>query len=1085
MKQKQVKVKLKLKVKLEIKNMDKFSEDTYVDLWNVNKIYEKIQDNGDDRIVYDMCDGPPFVSGKLHMGHLSISVIKSALFNYHSMTGKKVLTKLGYDCHGLPIESLVIKEKGYSFDSLPDIEQFNRECSETIDRYSGSWTPNFQKIGRLADFDNVYMTRDKNYMETCIWVFQQLYQKGLVYIGNKVMAYSYELNTPLSNFEASQNYKDIETNSIYVGFKFYDNTYFVAWTTTPWTLPMNMALCVNPDITYCRIAIDGDDNKYIIGKSMIKNFISKKTKFTIEEEYLGKDLENLEYESIFGESKNKIFMDPYVKEEGVGTSIVHMAPAFGEDDYRVCEKYGIVSNETIDEYCPVDLQGKFTLDDINLNGKLVFECNDIIRQYLKDKKVLFGNRLYKHSYPHCYRTDSPLIYRTVKSIFIRVSELKDRMIELNKKITWHPKKIGTNFSLWLENGKDWAVSRFRSYGTPIPIWVNDSDPSDMICIGSIDELKEYGSIDGEDISDISNLHPEHINKIKIIDEDKTYTRVPDIFDCWFESGCSPMAQIHYPFNPESKVIEDRDFLTDFICEGMDQTRGWFYTLLVISTAIMDKPAYENVMCMGLVLDKDGKKFSKKLGNYEDPMKLIEKYDADTIRTYILSSHLGNADPLKFNEQYIRDTKKVFIPYYNAVEFFMSYTKFFEEIKGGKFKYIEMESLTNIIDIWFVNRVRKLIIDVRKYMDTYMVNHAVKILLSFVDDLTNWYIKFNRTRLKGNDGLDEMNISLNVLYYGLTNYTKLLAPFAPFYSEYAYSLLMNYNDDKKEESVLLDKYPESEDYDEDILKVFADYKEISVASRILRSSTMTHKSIKTPLNKIIICADKDYLEKLSKNINCIYDELNCYTFEFEAMEDSVQYTIVIDHKKIGKKFRDESKNIKKYILKLDQDELKKVDEYGYIEYHDKDGKKEIIKNDMYQIKLVPVLEESDIIKSMICQSGVMVKIDHTYNEEINKKEQMRTLQSAIQQKRNDMGLKSWNKIILLVDIGLESYANIKDYIKLENADIITKVDFGEVDDKYDNEEIINDDEKVETLFNHTIRGMDKNYEIKLYICHRKK
>jgi isoleucyl-tRNA synthetase len=1071
------------KDKLSDDRTREFSEDHILKLWDVKNVYEKMVSRDTDE-SYFICDGPPFVSGNLHMGHLSISVIKSTLFNYHNMIGKKVFTKLGYDCHGLPIESLVIREQGYKYDSIPDIPIFNLKCSQTIDKYSGLWTPNFKKIGRLANYDDVYMTRDKNYMETCLWAFKQLYEKDLVYIGNKVMAYSYELNTPLSNFEASQNYKDIETKSIYVGFKCDINTYLVAWTTTPWTLPMNMAICVNPSMIYTKFSIEGDDEKkYIIAKDMIKNFITKRQKIIIEEEFTGKDLENKEYETIYG-GTGIVLNDNYVTDKGIGTGIIHIAPAFGEDDYRVCENYGMVTNENIDEYCPVDQFGRFTLEDPLLKGKLVFDCNDIIKTVLKDNKVLFGTKLYKHSYPFCDRTDTPLIYRTTKSFFIRVTKLKDRMIELNKLVNWYPSNIGKNFEKWLENAKDWGVSRFRHYGTPIPIWVNDLDQTDMICLGSIEEIMDVGTIHGEKITDITNLHPEILNNVKIIDGEKTYSRVLDIFDCWFESGCSPMAQVHYPFDPASRNIEEKDFLSDFICEGMDQTRGWFYTLLVLSTAIFDKPAYENVMCMGLVLDSNGKKFSKKLGNYCDPMDLVETYGSDIIRSYILRSQLGNGEPLKFNESNISETMKYFIPYYNSIEFFKTYVKVANDIMDHKIviENINIDLLSNIFDIWFLNRLKQLTNEVRQLVDTYKVNHAMNKLLAFIDDLTNWYIKFNRSRLKGNDGIHEMNVSLNILYHGLMTYTKLLAPFTPFYSDHTYLQLATYSTDMVvKDSVLLEDYPEIDDYDETILDIFDKYREISMASRTLRHTTINHSSLKVPLKKVIICTNDEIIGKLEPNIHCLKDELNCDMITFETIDSSMTYKVTPNLPNIGKEFRGESKKIVKFLSSLEHDFLESAYVNGVIEY-DNDSKKIILNSKHYKLSKIPKEETSDNIKSFYCKSGILVKIDHTYDHDINIREQMRILQSTIQQKRNEMELKSWNKIRLLVDSKLK--LDITDYVKLENSDIIMDVDFDEKQEEYIEGKIINDEIKTEVLFKHTIKFIGEEFDIHLFIHHTK-
>jgi isoleucyl-tRNA synthetase len=833
----------------------------YVKKWQNDGLYKKIIEKNVDNPEFFLMDGPPFVSGNLHPGHGAISAIKSTIFNYKSMKGYKCDFKLGYDCHGLPVENLVAKE--HNLDTLDKIKEmgldkFNKLCDDTITKYSQSWTPLFQRFGRLADFDDTYMTRDIKFMESCLWAFKELWKKDLVYKGNKVMAYSYGCQTPLSNFEASQNYQEKKTKSVYVLYevdnkenKSSDTYYLIAWTTTPWTLPMNMALCVNGNVDYVAVTIDDSNKRYILAKNCIKNVFTEKQKVTVVQEYKGKDLLGLKYMTQFPYINNinningatnikhihTIVADNYVSDcEKVGTGIVHLAPAFGEDDFRVCYDNMIVNNVTVSKYCPIDNEGKFTdiIDDYK--GILVFDSEEKIRIDLKKKGLLFKTELYSHNYPYCWRTDTPLIYRTTESYYIRVTAIKDRLIEINKTINWHPKEIGENrFHHWLSNAKDWAVSRFRFYGTPIPIWINEN--GETLCIGSIAELEE---LSGEKIT---NLHPEYVNKIIIKNSKGTFKRIPDIFDCWFESGVVPIGQIHYPFSSTS--IDNKQYLSDLICEGMDQTRGWFYTLLVISCALFDRSPYKNVICTGMILDKDGKKFSKKLGNFIDLNESLNIYGADVMRAYFVGSPVVHADSLYFDNTFIDRIKKRFIPYINGVKFWIEHTLNYikqNNVENLMIENIEDLQVTNIMDKWLIIRTNKLIMNVNEHMDKYQFGNAVNVLLEYANDLTNWYIKLNRDRLKGQESNSEWKMSIIVLYNVIMIYAKLWTPITPFLSEHIFQHLKvcSYKY-KNVESILLTKYPEPIDIgiDEHTLSIMNDLQRICVMVRNLKDCTNVH------------------------------------------------------------------------------------------------------------------------------------------------------------------------------------------------------------------------------------------------------
>lgn len=1029
-------------------------EDSIMKIWSIdgNNIYNRMINKNKNKEVFNFTDGPPFVSGNLHPGHAAVSSTKSALFNYKIMKGFNCPFKMGYDCHGLPIENLVCKEQ--KLDTLDKIHNiglstFNQLCEDTIQRYSSSWTPLFQRLGRFADFNDTYMTRDKDFMETCIWIFKELYKKGLVYKGNKVMAYSYACQTPLSNFEASQNYKDKETKSIYVGFeldnKSENKEFLVAWTTTPWTLPSNLALCVNDNLDYVKIKLQNsnDNNTYILGKNSIRHLFGKKTKYTILNEFKGSELVGFEYKPLFTYMNNvdlqnnhtrtyKVLSDNYVTEGNIGTAIVHQAPAFGEDDFRVCDKNNIVNNVTVSNYCPLDECGRYTDVVSDYKGRVVFDCDEDIRQHLKQTGNLIRTEKYIHSYPYCWRTDTPLIYRTTESYYIKVTALKDRLVELNQTVSWHPKEVGSNrFHQWLSNTKDWAVSRFRFYGTPIPLWV--SDDGDTICVGSIAELEELSG------STINNLHPEYVNDIIIVKDGKSYTRIPDIFDCWFESGAVPFAQLHYPFNPESKVLDTRDYLSDFICEGMDQTRGWFYTLLVLSTAILDKAPYRNVMCTGMILDKYGNKFSKKHGNFVDPMVTINQFGSDILRTYFINSPLMHASPLKFDENIIDRLKKRLLPYINGVKFWIEHTmNLMKKLNITTYIIDELKSyeLTNLMDRWLVSLTNNLVIKVVSFMDSYQLGRAIDLLLEYVDNLTNWYIKFNRDRLKGLCGIEEWKLSSKVLYNVLMTYCRLWAPFTPFLSEHLYKHLHICSDRFKDiESVLLTDYPEQSDIkiDRESLLLMKELQKICQMVRTMRDKSNNHKSKVVPLFECTIYHDNTkYLELLESHMDIIRSDINCFTVQFEQLKDNVIIKVKPNRKTIGQTFRREAKEVVNLITNQSPEYMLSVYEgRQQFEYNSK-----ILTNEFYELSRVP--KETIETKNIMCmiESDLMVSVNHTYNEKVHNIYQVKQLRSAIQNIRKKMSLRPWNSITVILDNKYSSPETITElYNELKNVDII--------------------------------------------------
>jgi isoleucyl-tRNA synthetase len=960
-------------------------------LWKEHELYKNLQEKEkQSSSEFRFMDGPPFVSGSLHMGHLLVSSLKSSYLNFMRMHNFKCDNKLGYDCHGLPIESVVCKKLNVFTKSEIEklsIEKFNGTCKKLIQEYSHSWEPLFDSIGRWADFQHTYKTMDVEFMETVWWIFSEMWKRKLIYKGCKVMPYSYGCQTPLSNFEATLNYKEITTRTVYVYFPLADdpNTGFVVWTTTPWTLPSNVAICVNPNITYV-ICTDESNKKYILSESTVHNVKIKFTK--VEFYHKGSELVGMKYVSPFDFIKTKFYkviQDNYVEDNpDIGTGIVHIAPAFGEDDFRVCQN--ILSFDEIRSTCLVDDEGNSIIYKKN-----VFDCDKDIVKFLKEKNILVHEQSYNHSYPFCYRTDTPLIYRVVDSFFVEVTKFKDKLIEMNKKINWYPEFIGDKrFNNWLENIKDWGISRSRYFGTPIPVWM--SSDGDMITVSSIDELVKLANLSERPI----DLHREFIDKITITINDKVYSRVSDVFDCWFESGSVPYGQIHYPFE-NSHAFDDREFLSDFITEGLDQTRGWFYTLLVIATAISQKPPFKNVICTGLILDSKGVKLSKKYGNFVDPSELITKYGADILRVYLLSSVAVNADSLLFKESEIVRLKQKIIPYINAVKFLLEFYINFRKSHDQKIGFVETSS--NLTDKWILEKTCDLRVNTEQMMFKFDISGAVSEIINYIEDLTNWYLKLNRDRFKGSYGIDEQITSLSVLYTVIYEYNLITAPFMPFLSEYIYQHIKKISNETTDFVHKLSYPTSSRNFD--ISKVFSRVQCMAHIIRTIRDESSTHKSVKIPIKSCVIMNSKKIiLEDMSKIVELIQEEVNVLEFKYEVTrDDAIKYVVKPNMKVMGKKYRKNISDKIKFIESLTFDVLKQFYEKKITSYLD-------ISCEDFEITKITTSDDKLQIKEF---EDCIVKVDLTYDEDIHNKFQMRKLTCDIQQTRKFLDLHPWNKI----------------------------------------------------------------------------
>uniref|UniRef100_A0A1B0D7A9 Isoleucine--tRNA ligase, cytoplasmic n=1 Tax=Phlebotomus papatasi TaxID=29031 RepID=A0A1B0D7A9_PHLPP len=639
-------------------------EEKVLEYWKKERCFEKCLQQ------YTFYDGPPFATGLPHYGHILAGTIKDVVTRYAHQQGYHVDRRFGWDCHGLPIEYEIDKALGVK---TPEdiaklgIKKYNDECRKIVMRYANEWEQIIGRMGRWIDFKNDYKTLYPTYMESLWWVFKQLYQKGMVYKGVKVMPYSTACTTPLSNFESGQNYKEVVDPAVTVTFPILDdpdNAMMIGWTTTPWTLPSNLSLCVNPDLDYVKVKEVSSGRVIILMEARLEAVFKTPKSYEILERFPGKKLEGLKYQPLFDyflkykEVAFRVLVDSYVTEES-GTGVVHQAPYFGEDDYRVCLANKIITRDQ-EIICPVDASGRFTSEVRDFQGQHVKDADKNIIALLKKTGRLYHAGQTKHSYPFCWRSDTPLIYKAVPSWFIRVEHMSERLLNASSHTYWVPDFVKEKrFGNWLRSARDWAVSRNRYWGTPIPIWLNDD--GEIVVVGSIEELYQESGVR------VSDLHREIVDAIEIPSKKpggKPLRRIDEVFDCWFESGSMPFAQLHYPF--ENSEDFDMRFPADFIAEGIDQTRGWFYTLLVISTALFDKAPFKNLIANGLVLASDGQKMSKRKKNYPDPMEVVNVYGADALRLYLINSPVVRAENLRFKEEGVRDiVKDVFLPWYNA------------------------------------------------------------------------------------------------------------------------------------------------------------------------------------------------------------------------------------------------------------------------------------------------------------------------------------------------------------------------------------------------------------------------------------
>ena len=975
-------------------------EHEILDFWDRESIFQQSLKNTKDKKPYIFYDGPPFATGLPHHGHLVASTIKDVVPRYWTMKGRYVMRRFGWDCHGLPVEHEIDKKLGMSAQDAVNslgVKGYNDECRAIVQRYVSEWRQTITRIGRWVDFENDYKTMDTWFMESVWWAFKQLWDKGLVYQGMKVVPVSTELGTPLANFEATSNYKDVQDPAITVLLKIIDREeYLAVWTTTPWTLPSNLAVCVGADIDYCLVEDPGTGLKFYLAEERISAYEDKGC-FTIQSSIKGDGLAGLSYEPPFDyflDEREKgafvVLSDDYVTTDS-GTGLVHQAPAFGEEDYRVLNESGIEAF-----VCPVGLDGRFTSEVTDLEGQHVKEADKQIVAALKDQGKLFKQEVIQHSYPYCYRSDTPLIYRAIPSWYVAVTNIKENLLNANRKISWIPGHIKSGrFGNFLDGAIDWAISRNRVWGTPIPVWQNDLS-GDFVCIGSIDELAQKTGVTLDD------LHRENVDQLtfQIDGEEGNYHRIEEVLDCWFESGSMPYAQLHYPF--ENAEVFESGFPAEFIAEGLDQTRGWFYTLTVLAAGLFDQPAFRNVIVNGLVMAQDGKKMSKSLRNYTPPDALMEEFGADALRLYSINSGLVKGEELRFSDSGVKDmVRRALLPWYNAFSFLKTYSEI-DDWSPDKGVHVG----NNILDLWVGSRLQTLKARVSEEMEGYRLYNVVPNLFNFIEDLTNWYIRLNRSRFWASDVDADKIAAFSTLYEALIELSKIMAPFAPFLSEHLYRSLFALGGGKAQPtSVHLCDYPIADPSKAD--------SELEGSVRLMQQVVLLGRQkreeekigLRTPLSTLtIIHQDKALLQIMESLEVYLKDELNVRTVKYSADEEHyLQVKTKANYQLLGKELGGRMKGFADLIGALSNEQVNLLQKNGNVTLI-LDGVSRSFTDE--EILLVREPREGS---SAISNGSVSIELDCALTPELIRGGYAREVVNRIQRARKEAGLEVSDRI----------------------------------------------------------------------------
>lgn len=996
-------------------------EEAILKFWKENSLIEKGLKANEGKEPFVFYDGPPFATGLPHYGHILAGTLKDIVPRYWVMKGRYVERRWGWDCHGLPVEFEVENELGLH--GHRDVEKygvakFNEACRSIVMRYTKEWEEVITRTGRWVDFENKYRTMDTPFMETVWWVVKQLWEKNLIFEGHRVMPYSWRISTPLSNFEAGLNYKEVQDPALTVRFKSVTkNRYFLAWTTTPWTLPSNLALAVNAEVDYVEIKETATTEHYVLAESRLPAYYKLENEYEIVSKFKGKELENETYEPLFPHFKDKksegafrILLGEYVTASD-GTGLVHTAPAFGEEDFEICRKYKI---PIVD---PTDFEGKFTEELPEFKGLNIKDADKEIIKYLKAKNAIVKHETLVHSYPFCWRSDTPLMNKAISTWFVRLEPLKEDLLKNNKKTRWVPEHLRDGrFGNWLENARDWNISRNRFWGTPIPIW-RDED-GEMHCVGSIEELEK---LTGKKVTD---LHKHFIDDLtfKSPKTGKLMRRIPEVLDCWFESGSMPYGQLHYPFENKEKL--EKNFPAHFIAEGTDQTRGWFYTLSVIATALFNKPPFQNVIVNGLVLAEDGKKMSKRLKNYPDPKSILDNFGADALRAYLMSSPASHAEDLRFSEGGVKEViRSVLLPLWNAYSFLVTYARA-DQWEPTQFKGESLDHLENDLDRWIISRLQSLVKNVEEKMEVYHLYEVVPQVIGFIDDLTNWYIRLNRRRFWGEEKTADKEAAYATLYSTILEFSKILAPILPFITEEIYQNLRVKN--KSPDSVHLCAYPEQ--------KQGRIFQELEVQMALIqnvvsmgRNARNTNKlKTRQPLRELLVITknpeDKKAIEKYREIIST---ELNMKKVSFTSDEAKwVSFSAKPNAKILGPRLGQKMKSISQKIRELTPEAVEKLESDGFLEM---EGEKVF----PAEVILDRQPKQEGVIQTM---GSITVWIDTKLDLGLIQEGQARELVNRIQKLRKDLNFE----VVDRINVAFETSEELQQAFQIHRGYIMSEV-----------------------------------------------
>ena len=1004
-------------------------EEEVLKFWEKNDIFKKSIRQRDKAEEFVFFDGPPFATGLPHFGHFIPSTIKDIIPRYQTMKGKKVERRFGWDCHGLPVENLIEKELGIN--SKHEIEaygvaNFNEKCRASVLKYTSEWRKTITRMGRWVDFDNDYKTMNPDYMESIWWVAKSLWDKGLIYEGKYILPYCPRCATVLSTHELAQGYKDVKDTAVTVRFKITKapqsiddkdlengRTYFIAWTTTPWTLPSNLGLCMGPEIDYVKILDKESGDFYIFAEARLASYYKNPEDYEIIYRRKGKDFIGAKYEPLFpyfanlsdpaecerisgqkcSEGAFRMFNAAYVSTED-GTGIVHIAPAFGEDDNLVFRGSGVPNVEPIDAEC------KFTSEVSDYKGRFVKECDKHICDRLKAEKKLVKKEQYEHSYPHCWRCSSPLIYRGIGSWFVKVADYHKELLNSNSQIKWQPAHIKEGrFGKWLAGSRDWAVSRNRYWGNPIPIWrCDDPDCGNKICVGSRQELKELSGTYPED------LHKQFVDKITFECpkcKKGTMRRIPEVFDCWFESGSMPYAEQHYPF--ENKEYFEKHFPADFISEGLDQTRGWFYTLTILATHLFGRPAFKNCIVNGLVLAEDGRKMSKSLRNYTDPVEAINKFGADALRLFLTHSSVVRADDLRYSDNGVREViKNIIIPIWSGYNFFISYSNVENYKATGH--YFDGKTPANPMDRWIISVAQKMVKEVTEALDDYDLSAAIDPIVDFIDEINNWYIRRSRKRFSRNEDRNDMIEAFETLYTAFRTFCLVASPFIPFLAE---EIWQNLKLEGDKESVHLMDYPV---YNEKLRDTALEFKMATVQRAVSMGRSLRNqfnlKNRQPLLSAELVTRDPEERKVLESMVDAIAEELNVKKVNFHEREDElVHYSAKANFRVLGKELGSKMKVAAGIIATLKNEQISDILSGKNVEI-DVEGQKVELNTE----KIIVERTEKEDLK-VLNDGTITIGLETKVTDELKKEGYVRDLIRGIQSIRKDQGLTVQDKINL--------------------------------------------------------------------------